>query len=85
MIHGEDVGLVARSFGVSAADVSRWREKVIETSLYSLQSRARDARDVEIARLHAKVGEITMVNELLDEKIERMESGRPFGRRRSKR
>lgn len=36
-------------------------------------------------RLKAKVGEITMDNELLDEKIARLEGGRPLGRRRSKR
>ena len=42
------------------------------------------SRDDEIARLQAKVGEITMDNELLYEKIDKLEGGRPLARRRSK-
>ncbi len=72
LMKGEDMELVARSFWVTAADVSRLRERVIEASLYRLKSRARDARNVEINRLHAEVGELTMANEILDKKIERM-------------
>ena len=58
----------ARSLDAAAADVSGWR----------------DARDEEIDRLRARVGEITMDNELLYEKIAMMEASHPFGRRRSK-
>jgi cell division protein FtsB len=43
-----------------------------------------DARDDEIARLQAKVGEITMANELLYAKIDKLEGGRPLARRRSR-
>ena len=50
-----------------------------------MKQRPRDARDEEIDRLRAKVGEITMDNELLYEKIAKMEAGHPFARRRSKR
>ncbi len=70
---------------MSAADVSRRREKAYEAMLYGLLSQSRDARYVENNRLRAKVGELTMVKELLDEKIERLEAGRPFAPRRSKR
>jgi hypothetical protein len=35
-------------------------------------------------RLQAKVGEITMANELLYAKIDKLEGGRPFARRRSR-
>ena len=49
----------------------------------SLKERERDARDGEIERLKAKVGEITMANELLYAKIDKLESGRPLARRRS--
>jgi bifunctional non-homologous end joining protein LigD len=44
-----------------------------------------DARDAEIGRLQAKVGELTMANELLEAKIERLETARPLPRRRSRR
>jgi transposase len=43
----------------------------------------RDARDREIARLREKLGESTMDNELLREKLARVETGRPLRRRRS--
>jgi len=52
---------------------------------HGVGERERDDRDEEIARLHAKVGEITMANELLYAKIDELEGGRPLARRRSKR
>ncbi len=85
LMKGEDMELIARSFEVSAADVSLWHERFIAGGISHLKSQARDARDVEIGRLQAKVGEQAMTIELLDEKIERLEAGRPFVRRRSKR
>ncbi len=85
LMKGEDMELIARSFGVSAADVSRWHERFIAGGISHLRSQASDARAIENNRLHAKVGELTMTIELLDEKIEKMEAGRPFVRRRSKR
>ena len=39
----------------------------------------------EIGRLQAKVGELTMTAELLEAKIERLETHRPLARRRSRR
>lgn len=51
----------------------------------ALKERERDARDDEIARLQAKVGEITMANELLYAKIDKLEAGRPLARGRSRR
>jgi len=51
----------------------------------ALKERERDDRDDEIARLKAKVGEITMDNELLYAKIAALEGKRPLARRRSKR
>ena len=50
----------------------------------ALKERERDARDEEIARLKAKVGEITMDNELLWDKIRRMEGNRPLARGKSR-
>ena len=41
--------------------------------------------DAEIGRLGAKVGELTMTAELLEAKIERLETTRPLARRRSRR
>jgi transposase len=51
----------------------------------SLKTRPADGRDFEIGRLKAKVGDLTMANELLEVKIEHLEAGRPLARRRSRR
>jgi len=48
-------------------------------------SRKPDPHDEENRRLKAKVGELTMQIELLDDKIERLESGLPQARRRPRR
>jgi hypothetical protein len=40
--------------------------------------------DAEVVRLNAKIGELTMANELLYQKIDHMEQGRPLARRKSK-
>lgn len=85
VLRGEEVELVARSLEATAADVSSWRDAFLEGGASNLKQRPRDARDEEIDRLRAKVGEITMDNELLYEKIAKMEAGHPFARRRSKR
>ena len=50
----------------------------------ALKERGRDERDEEITRLQAKVGEITMADELLSAKIDKLEGGRPLARRRSR-
>jgi hypothetical protein len=47
-----------------------------------MKSRPTDDRDELIARLQAKVGQLTMDNELLDRKGQHLESGRPFALRR---
>jgi len=85
VLRGEPLETVARELRVSAADLSRWRDDFLEGGAASLKSRPRDDRDARIAQLQAKLGEVTMDNELLQERIERMEAGRPFVRRRSKR
>ena len=84
VLRGEPLETVARELRVTAADLSRWRDDFLEGGAASLKSRPRDDRDARIAQLQAKLGEVTMDKELLEEKIERMEAGRPFVRRRSK-
>lgn len=88
VLRGEPLEIVARELGVTAADLSGWREAFLEAGAASLKSRARDDRDATIDRLRTKVGELTMDAELLCAKIERLEAGGggvPFAARRSKR
>ena len=69
----------------AAVQLSGWRDRVLLAGESVLKERERDARDDEIARLQAKVGEITMANELLYAKIDKLEAGRPLARGRSRR
>lgn len=85
LLRGEDLEVVSRELGVTAAAVSGWREQFLVAGELTLLSRARDERDEQIARLKAKVGEITMDNELLESKIEHLENKLPLASRRSKR
>ena len=85
LLRGEGLEVLSRELGVTAATLSGWREAFLAAGAESLKSRPADARDGEVARLQAKVGEITMANELLEEKIERLEAGRPLGGRRPRR
>ena len=77
--------LVARELNVTAARLSAWRDRALLGAGSALKDRERDRRDDEISRLKGKVGEMTMENELLREKIRCMESGSPLARRRSRR
>lgn len=85
VLRGEPLETVARELRVTAADLSGWRDAFLEAGAASLKSRPRDDRDARIAQLQSKLGEMTMDCELLQERIERMEEGRPFVRRRSRR
>jgi len=85
LLRGEDMELLARRLGVTAAELSGWREAFLAGGEAALKSRPADSRDDEIGRLKEKVGDLTMANELLGAKIERLEIGRPLARRRSRR
>src|SRR3954469_8806844 len=82
LLRGEDLELVSRELGVTAAELSGWRDQFLAAGEASLKSRPADARDAEIGRLQAKVGELTMAAELLEAKIERLEVLRPLARQR---
>jgi transposase len=82
LLRGEPLELVARESNVSIARLTEWRDRALAGAASALKERERDDRDDEIARLKAKVGEITMDNELLYAKIAAMEGKRPLARRR---
>ena len=82
LLRGEDLELVSRELGVTAATLSGWRDDFLAGGQAALKSRPADDRDEEIARLRAKVGELTMDNELL---LQRCRADRPFVPRRPRR
>jgi hypothetical protein len=82
LLRGEDLETLSRELGVTAAALSGWRDSFLDGGTAALKSRPADDRDEEIARLRSKVGQLTMDNELLGQKCQQMESGRPFVTRR---
>jgi transposase len=84
LLRGADLELVSRDLGVTAAELTAWRDAFLAAGEASLKTRPADGRVLEISRLKTKVGELTMANELLDAKIDRLETRRPLARRRSR-
>jgi transposase len=84
LLRGEDLELVSRELGVMASELTAWRDAFLAAGEGSLKTRRADGQELEIGRLKAKVGELTMTTELLEAKIERLEGGRPLTRRRSR-
>jgi transposase len=85
LLRGEPLETVARELNVTVARLSEWRDRALVAAETAMKERERDSRDEELLRLKAKLAEITMVNELLEQKIAALEGGRPLGRRRSRR
>lgn len=78
LLRGEDLATLSRERGVTAATLSAWRDAFLDGGNAALKSRPSDDRDEVIARLQAKVGQLTMDNELLGQKCQHLETGRPF-------
>jgi transposase-like protein len=87
LLRGEDLELLSRELGVVASTLSLWREHFLMAGQTALKGKKGkfDVRDEQINRLKKKVGELTMENELLQEKAQRLEAGLPLARRRSRR
>ena len=87
LLRGEDRELLSRKLGVIASTLSLWREQFLAAGQSSLKGKTgkKDERDDQISRLKKKVGELTMDNELLREKVQRLEENFPLARGRSRR
>lgn len=82
LLRGEDLEALSRELGVTAATLSAWRDAFLDGGRAAMRSRPTDDRDELIARLQAKVGQLTVDNELLGTKCQHLEAGRPFASRR---
>src|SRR5918998_5976858 len=85
LLRGEPLETVARELNVTVPRLSEWRDRALVGAEAAMKERERDGRDEELLRLKAKLGEVTMANELLEQKIAALEGRRPLGRRRSQR
>ena len=84
LLRGEDLETLSRELGVTAATLSGWREQFLEGGAAHLKVREANVDNEETQRLKSLVADLSMSNELLQEKIHRMEAGRPLVWRRSK-
>src|SRR3954467_6669540 len=85
LLRGEPLETLARELNVTVARLSEWRDRALVAAEAAMKERERDSREEELLRLKAKLGEVTMANELLEQKIAALEGGRPLARRRSRR
>ena len=85
LLRGEPLETLARELNLTVARLTEWRDRALLGAEAAMKERERDGRDEELLRLKAKLGEVTMANELLEQKIAALEGGRPLGRRRSRR
>lgn len=78
VLRGEDLDLLSRELGVTAATLSEWRDQFLASGQAGLKSRAADGREDELARLKALVGDLTMRLELSREAVQRLRGGAPL-------
>jgi transposase len=84
MLRGADLEATSRKHRVTIATLTEWRDRFLLAGETSLKSRETDAEDEENRRLKSVVANISIENELLREKISRLESNRPLAQRKSK-
>jgi transposase len=87
LLKGEPLEEVSRATGQPAHVLKAWKDAFLEGGAAAFQAgeSARErAQEVELKSLKAKVGELVMDNDLLYEKIHRLEDGVPFHLRKSK-
>ena len=85
LLRGEPLETLARELNLTVARLSEWRDRALVAAEAAMKERERDGRDEELLRLKAKLGEVTMANELPEQRVAALEGGRPLGRRRPRR
>jgi transposase-like protein len=78
LLRGADLESTSRKYRVTAATLIEWRDRFLGGGEGSLKSRESDIDDEEKRRLKSAVASVSVENELLREKIARMENGRPL-------
>ena len=85
LLRGEDIETLSRELGVTATTLSGWREQSLIGMEANLKAREADVENEETQRLKSLVADLNLSNELLGEKIHRLEAKRPLVWRRSHR
>lgn len=84
LLRGEDLELVWRSLGVTAATLTAWRDAFLAAGEAALTTKLAAGEDLESERLKTRLGAALIERDLLNEKIAILEANRPLARRRLK-
>ena len=84
LLRGADVESTSRKYRVTAATLSQWRDRFLTGGEVGLKTRESEVEDEERRRLKSVVATVSVENELLREKIARLENGRPLAFGKSK-
>jgi transposase len=82
LLRGEDLEIVSRAIGVTAATLTTWRESFLAAGEAALAAKPSSGEALESAQLKAKLGQALIERDLLHEKIAILEANRPLARRR---
>jgi hypothetical protein len=81
---GADLESTSRKYGVTAATLTEWRDAFLAGGAEALKARQEAQLDEQGRRQKGVIAEMAMENELLRERIRRMEDEKPFLRWRSR-
>jgi len=84
LLRGADLESLSRKYAVTAATLSAWRDAFLAGGEASLKVRQEDLVDEQGRRMKSVIAELAMENELLRERIRRLEDEKPFLGWRSK-
>src|ERR1700712_5971055 len=73
LLRGEDLDTVSRALGVTAATRGGWRDAFLDGGEANLASKPVDGEERESDRLKARLGEMLLKTELLEQKIALLE------------
>ena len=85
LLRGVDMESASRKHRVTVATLTEWRDRFLAGGESGVKTREADVEDDEKRRLKSVVAGISVENELLREKIARLEDGRPLASWRLKR
>ena len=84
LLRGADLESTSRKHRVTIATLTEWRDRFLAGGESGLKSRETEPEDEEKRRLKSVVANISVENELLREKITRLEGNRPLAFWKSK-
>ncbi len=84
ILRGDDRKSTSRKYRVTAATLIQWRDRLLASGEVGLNSLKFDVEDEKPRRLKSVVAGVNVENELLPEKIARLENGCPLAFWKSK-